>query len=95
MDVVQMSTLSAPKPTIVIPPLELSNFDDPRMKKARCGMCPRKLTLSDYACKCGIKFCAAHRSDVVHNCTFDYKAQNKELLEKTLEKVVQSKVSII
>jgi hypothetical protein len=38
-----------------------------------CAMCNCKLGMFSYPCKCKQKFCASHRHNFNHNCTFDYK----------------------
>lgn len=46
--------------------------------------CKKKLSLTDYSCKCGVVYCPTHRNDIVHNCTFDWEAENKNKLNKNL-----------
>ena len=44
--------------------------------------CKKKIKLTDYPCKCEKTFCALHKCHVIHKCTFDYKKENKDMLEK-------------
>lgn len=63
---------------------------------SRCNLanCNKKLGLldSNIKCKCGDVFCSTHRYSNKHNCSFDYKKDNKEKMEKSLTKVVADKV---
>jgi len=61
---------------------------------ARCPFkdCKKKLSLMNYACKCGVVYCPAHVADTVHNCTYDFKAEYQAKLNKNLVKVNGTKV---
>lgn len=59
---------------------------------SRCWECKKRVGLLGYSCKCGYVFCANHRYSDKHNCTFDYRGNQQEDLEKKLEKVVDPKV---
>jgi hypothetical protein len=61
--------------------------------KARCSAvgCRCKLKLSDFACRCGQKFCPTHRPSWVHSCTHDYKADQKDFLLKHMSTVITAK----
>lgn len=65
------------------------------LKKNRCACCNAKLPLTAFACRCGGMYCSTHRSDVVHNCTYDYRAENTKLLSTNLVKVVGLKVEVV
>lgn len=58
----------------------------------RCGACRKKLTLTDLACRCKARFCAAHRAPEEHACTHDFKADATAILKQQLERVVGEKV---
>ena len=58
----------------------------------KCWRCKKKVGLLGFPCKCGYIFCAKHRYNDRHNCTFDYREQQKISLEQKLEKVVERKV---
>ena len=62
------------------------------MEKQRCFNCNKKLKLINYSCKCEHTFCVKCRHPENHNCTFNFKLKEKELLEKNLIKVVANKI---
>jgi len=57
-------------------------------KTNRCAheSCKKKLTLTDFACRCEARFCAAHRFPQDHACAYDYKAAATTTLGKQLVK---------
>lgn len=60
----------------------------------RCCNCKRKVGVLAFQCRCNRgEFCRKcyHSSD--HNCTYDYAADQRKLLEKTLVPMVPDKVS--
>jgi len=71
--------------------------DEPPKKKqvntSRCWTCNTKIGLTGFQCKCEYYFCAKHRYSDMHVCTFDYKAQGKQLLTKANPTVVPAKIS--
>ena len=75
-------TLSVEIPTFVDSPV--------KAKPSRCCFdgCKKKLSLTDFACKCGLIHCSAHRPSAVHNCTFDYKKSHESTLLKTMSTVI-------
>jgi hypothetical protein len=94
--------LSSPNLTVKIPPLPLFALDftedkppmAPRSQDPkRCceGTCKKKLALSDFPCKCGKKFCSAHRIPEVHHCTYDFRANQKQILLQTMNTPVIAK----
>jgi hypothetical protein len=83
------------KPTIEIPPFTIS-FEEPlsKVKKVnRCNHsgCKKKLSLTDFPCKCGLTHCSEHRPSEVHNCTYDFKANHNTYLMKTMDKAIVAK----
>jgi len=64
------------------------------VKPKRCQHdgCKVKLMLADFACRCKNFYCSQHRFSTAHQCSFDYKAAGKELLEKQMPTVVASKL---
>ncbi len=68
-----------------------------KKSKRRCWSCSKKLSLaeSSMACRCKKIFCSAHRSDVAHDCTFDYKASARATLLRNNPQVVCSKLEKI
>jgi len=68
------------------------------MVKEICALdgCKNRLFLTDFPCKCSKKFCTKHRYDSEHACTFDYKANAKQILLKTMSTaIVAQKVDLI
>ena len=70
--------------------------EQPRQTK-RCPYkdCKKKLALTDYACKCNLVYCAAHRADTAHGCTYDWAKENTEKLTKHLPVVVGKKLETL
>ena len=66
-----------------------------KKKKIRCKECNKKLGLLGFKCKCGSMLCSTHLIPEYHNCTYDFKTEQCKRLEKSLIKVVASKVPII
>ena len=65
-----------------------------KSKVKRCCNCQRKVGILAFQCRCNRgDFCRKcyHISD--HNCTYDYVAEQKILLENQLVQVVADKVS--
>jgi len=73
-----------------------NNIEDENSKlqtdPGKCWRCKKKVGLLGFPCKCGYIFCAKHRYNDRHSCTFDYREQQKISLEQKLEKVVERKV---
>ena len=59
----------------------------------RCehGTCRKKLTLASFACKCKKYYCVTHKPERVHECTFDYRDEQKQHLNKYLSTAVIAK----
>lgn len=62
------------------------------VKKNRCICCNKKLGLLGFTCRCGGNFCAEHRLDSAHSCTYDYLGEAKNKLSKELSKVIANKL---
>ena len=74
--------------TVVAPP--------PNPKRCCFDGCKKKLSLTDFACKCGKVHCSAHRPSEAHACTFDYKKSHEaNLLKYMSTAVVAGKVDKI
>ena len=61
----------------------------------RCSAteCKRKLpTLTAYECKCKKYFCRHHRLAPDHDCSFDWKDEWKNKLEKSMPRIVVDKI---
>ena len=61
-------------------------------EKNRCMSCNKRLGLTGLECKCGDKYCSLHRQPSDHNCTFDFKAHGKKLIEKKNIKLCADKL---
>jgi len=64
-------------------------------KKRVCAACQKKLTLSDFSCRCGGLYCSVHRPDYEHKCAYDYRAENFKALSTNMKVVVAKKVEVI
>ena len=80
------------KPSIIIPEMSIT-FDEKVKKIKRCNHdgCKKKLSLTDFACKCGKTHCAEHRPAEVHNCSYDYKSTHNKFLLQTMDHAVVAK----
>ena len=59
----------------------------------KCQICKKKLTIAmQMKCKCGIYTCSEHKPSIAHNCTWDYKQEHSQELEKKLIGVKTQKV---
>ena len=58
-----------------------------KSKKPKCYHCNKKVGLIVLKCKCGHIFCQSHLNAHSHNCTYDYKKEKKESLEKNNPKL--------
>tara|TARA_B110000858_G_C17433565_1_gene306557 strand:- start:3 stop:272 length:270 start_codon:yes stop_codon:yes gene_type:complete len=68
-----------------------------KKKKPRCTVCKKKLGLCPLKCRCDENkfYCSKHVFSSNHNCTFDYKAAQKEQFIKNNPKVTFDKVNKI
>jgi hypothetical protein len=67
-----------------------------RPSKCAHVACKRKLTLLDYACKCGKYYCTGHRYAETHECSYDYKkSYSNELLKHMSTNIIAQKVEHI
>lgn len=88
-------TLPATKP---LPAVDLAAADTSATKKAsanRCPTCSKKLTLTDLACRCGPRYCSAHRLPEAHACAHDFRADARKVLAAQLERVAGEKLQKI
>ena len=104
-----MSTISSyTKPTIEIPTvteavLNAFRVDSPRAfatapaapKRCCAEGCKKKLSLTDFPCKCGKIHCPSHRPSELHQCTYNYRDSQTNELRKTLNEVKAEKISKI
>jgi hypothetical protein len=65
-------------------------------KKCCASGCKKKLSLTDFPCKCGKICCPLHRAAEEHACSYDYKADHNKLLKDTIgTAVIAKKIDII
>jgi len=62
------------------------------LKKNRCPCCQKRLTLTDDDCRCGTRYCSAHRLPEAHNCSYDFRKANRTVLGAQLTRVVGDKL---
>merc|ERR1711911_118703 len=75
--------------------LEATTSEPPKKKskKRRCAVCKKKLTLAEGVdCRCGMLLCGIHRYTDKHECEFDFKSEDRKILEKNNQKCVDDKV---
>lgn len=61
--------------------------------KRRCKICKKRLNaFTEFTCKCKELFCAAHRLAAEHNCSYDYRKEHKEKLEKIYRRLTPKKI---
>lgn len=60
-----------------------------------CFICNKKLKFTSIKCKCDKHFCKMHKNEKDHNCTFNYKLQQKDILEKMLPIITPQKLENI
>ena len=75
-----------------------TNTNKKEKKPNRCQFedCKRKISsVDDYVCKCGLKTCRHHKFFENHNCTFNYKSEHANKLEKLNPKIVSKKMETI
>ena len=60
---------------------------------SKCYHCSKKLTIvNNYNCRCTNNFCIKCRLPELHNCTFDHKTFEKNILKCLMVKAVHNKV---
>lgn len=63
-----------------------------KSKKKRCFKCNKKLSLVPFNCKCENFYCSKCRMPEDHECTFNWKQDYKEKLEKENPKIEAKKL---
>ena len=58
----------------------------------RCPVCRKKITITAFACRCGLRFCPQHRYPEVHQCSFDFQTSDREKLKDSLIGVQSNKL---
>ena len=62
---------------------------------SRCWTCKKRIGLTGFRCRCGFYFCGIHRYSDKHECSHDYKADQKQALEKANPVVAPEKLEKI
>lgn len=83
-----------------VPTLLAGTPDEPGEKETKpnkkskkwCGVCKKKLKLTDITCKCGNRYCSEHRLSEQHSCDYDFKTEGRELLKEQNERIVGDKM---
>lgn len=87
-----LSSLSISKESLLLgTPIEAPK----EQKRCLFGDCKKKLAFSDFACRCGTRFCATHRAAEEHKCTHDWKAEGKKTLGTQLGSCINAKLERI
>jgi len=80
-------------------PLLIAKIDEePEMpkiiqkNKKLCAVCNRKLKLTDFECRCGLRLCSEHRYTDRHECTVNYRLKQQEQLGETILKIAPKKL---
>lgn len=63
-----------------------------KKSRKRCHHCNTRVGLTGFECRCTNVFCDKHRYADVHECTYDYAADHRTLLEKANPRVVADKL---
>lgn len=82
-------------PSVQTQEVEVVQTPTPQKKKKRCTHCNKRVGIFGFTCKCGSVFCEAHGLPESHNCTFDFKLQQRKILEKNNPRVVARQVDFI
>tara|TARA_B110000263_G_C14817544_1_gene289262 strand:- start:27 stop:380 length:354 start_codon:yes stop_codon:yes gene_type:complete len=66
-------------------------------KRRRCSYkdCNKKLKLTDTKCRCTFTFCSKHKFFSSHNCTYDYKTEERKILAQQNPTIKASKLTDI
>ncbi len=62
------------------------------MEKIHCEYCNRKIGINGFDCKCGSYFCIKHKFFKDHDCSFNYKTHQREMLKESIIKIKKEKV---
>jgi len=62
---------------------------------SRCFTCKKKIGLTGFKCRCTYVFCSEHRYSDKHECSYDYKAANRDALTKANPTVIADKIQRI
>lgn len=68
------------------------------VKKTGCGVCNKRLNIVESSvgkCKCDLVFCSKHRFPKEHQCTYDYKSINENIIIRNNPIIRASKLNKI
>ena len=65
-----------------------------RKNKIKCTQCMKKLSMMSFTCKCGNMYCITHQTPHMHNCSYNYKFDLQNQIEKNNPKLGQKLVKI-
>lgn len=63
--------------------------------KKKCWLCKKKVGLLGFECACKFVYCFIHRHAEKHDCTFDYKTRDKQILQDNMVVLDRNKVNHI
>lgn len=63
----------------------------------KCAFCTKKLSIieSSLTCRCGQSFCLKHRDMIEHNCSFDIRKFQTDLLRQNNIPIIAEKIAKI
>lgn len=64
-------------------------------KKSRCKKCLKKNTIMEFKCKCNNIYCSIHRYPEEHDCSYDYKQNEKRKIVEENKKIKRFKIDKI
>ena len=65
------------------------------MTKLRCNSCNKKIGLHSYECKCDGIYCTQCRYPDIHNCSYDFIKEKKEILNKQNPQIKSKQIVLI
>lgn len=65
-----------------------------KKNKIRCTQCMKKLSMMSFTCKCGNMYCITHQTPHMHNCSYNYKLDLQNQIEKNNPKLGQKLIKI-
>jgi len=71
---------------------EESEPSSPKMETNRCQKCNVKVGLVAIRCRCGHVYCGLHRYAEDHDCSYDYKKNEREELRANNPKITGEKI---
>jgi len=72
-----------------------STTNTPKKRKKRCAVCNVKLGMLGFECRCEGLFCSKHRFADQHECNFDFKTHDREVLAAANPTVAPPKLNAL